>query len=220
MNHFRSFTFLILLIGCSFYSYWLSNKDYEWVVPYMEERTPAAVRESSDYKSLLEKPMRVFKRESVANSIEVKSKNGKHHVSFGQFATQGGKGPNLMCIEYPFVKLKLQGEGIAVGGKKPELFIVAPCKSHSKNTEMINDIEVPFEELYRQPAQDMQFSHKQQNFSSEIYLKNVFGNWPKQWQVESIQFLRDTNDIHSDTQEKISNEEILKERGEPLFIQL
>ncbi|MCC6137209.1 MAG: hypothetical protein IT287_01135 [Bdellovibrionaceae bacterium] len=220
MNHFRSFAFLVLLIGCSFYSYWLSNKDFEWVVPYMEERTPAAVRESPDYKSLIDKPLRVFKRDAIAGSIDVRSKDKKYHVSFGQFATKGNKGPNLMCIEYPFIKLKLQGEGVAVGGKKAELFVIVPCKTHAKNTDMVNDIEIPFEELYRKPAQDVQFTYQQQNYSSEIYLKNVFGNWPKQWQVESIHFLRDTNDIQSDANEKISNEEILKERGEPILIYL
>lgn len=220
MNHFRSFAFLILLIGCSLYSYWLSNKDFEWVVPYIEERTPAAVRESPDYKALIDKPLRVFKRDAIASSIDVKSKDGKFQVSFGQFATAGNKGPNLMCIEYPFIKLKLLGEGVSVGGQKAELFVIVPCKTKLKNTDMVQDIEIPFDELYRKPAQDVQFTYQQQNFSSEVYLKNVFGNFPKQWQLESIHFLRDTNDIQSDSNEKISNDEILKERGEPILINL
>lgn len=220
LNHFRSFTFLVLLIGCSLYSYWLSNKDFDWVVPYVDERAPAAVRESSEFKAMIGKPMRIFKREAIAESIEVKSKAGKYHVTFGQYATVGEKGPNWMCIEYPFIKLKLQGEGVAVGGKKAELFVVVPCKPHEKNTDMVTDIEVPFEELYRKPAQDVQFTFPQEKFSSEIYLRNVFGNWPKEWQLESIQFLRDTNDVWTDSQEQISNKEILKERGEPILIYL
>lgn len=220
VNHFRSFAFLILLIGCSFYSYWLSNKDFDWVVPYVDERAPAAVRDSSELKAIVGKPMRIFKRDAVAGSIEVKSKSGKYHVTFGQFATNGEKGPNWMCIEYPFIKLKLQGEGVAVGGKKADLFVVVPCKVHDKNPDMVSDIEVPFEELYRKPAQDVHFSHNQGNVSSEIYLRNVFGNWPKQWQLESIQFLRDTNDVWLDSPEQISNQEILKQRGEPVLIYL
>lgn len=220
MSHIRSFAFLILLIGCSFYSYWLSNKDFDWVVPYMNDRTPAAVRGSQDFKKFLDKPLRVFKRESVAESIALKAKNGKYHITFGQYATNGSKGPNLMCLEYPFIKLKLQGEGVSVGGKKAELYVVVPCKTHDQNTDMVTDIEIPFDVLYRKPAQDVQFTYPQQNFSSDIYLKNVFGNWPKQWQLESIHFLHDSSEVFGDSLEKISNDEILKNRGEPVMIYL
>lgn len=220
MNHFRSFAFLIGLIGCSFYSYWWTNRDFDWVVPYVDERAPAAVRESPDYKAIVGKPLRIFKREAVAESIDVQSHQGKHHISFGQFATTGNKGPNLMCIEYPFVKVSLQGEGMAVAGKQPKMFIVVPCKIDANNTDRVTDIEIPFEEIYRKPAQDVQFSYPQKQFSSEIYLRNVFGSWPQQWQVESIQFLRDTNDIDIEAPEQISNTEILKHRGEPLLINI
>lgn len=208
------------LIGCSFYSYWLNNRDFDWIVPYVDERAPAAVRDSEDYKVLMGKPLRIFKREAVAGSIDVQSHQGKHHITFGQFATTGSKGPNLMCIEYPFIKVSLQGEGMAVAGKQPQMFIIVPCKTDSKNTDMVTSIEIPFSEVYRNPAQDMQFSFPQKQSSSEIYLRNVFGSWPKQWQVESIQFLRDTNDINAEALEQISNTEILKNRGEPLLINI
>lgn len=220
VNHFRSFAFLMGLIGCSFYSYWLNNRDFDWVVPYLDERAPAAVRESSEYKVLVGKPLRIFKREAVAESIDVQSHEGKHHITFGQFATSGNKGPNLMCLEYPFIKLSFQGEGMAVAGKQPQMFIVVPCKTDAKNTDMIHKIEIPFSEIYRKPAQDMQFTFPQSKSNSEVYLRNVFGSWPKQWQVESIQFLRDTNDINAEAAEEISNTEIIKNRGEPLLINI
>jgi hypothetical protein len=186
----------------------------------MNDRTPAAVRDSQDFKELIDKPLRVFKRDAVAASITLKEKYGKYHITFGQYATNGSKGPNLMCLEYPFIKLKLQGEGVAVGGKKAELYVVVPCRTQNKNSDMVSDIEIPFDELYRKPAQDVQFTYPQQNFSSDIYLKNVFGNWPKQWQLESIHFLHDSSEVFGDSLEKISNDEILKNRGEPVMIHL
>jgi hypothetical protein len=218
VNHFRSLTFLVLLIGCSVYSYWLSNKDFEWVVPYTEERSPAAVRESADFKEIIDKPLRVFKREALASSIEIISKDGKHHFSIGHYAVQGNKGPNFMCLEYPFIKLRLQGEGIAVSGKKAELVIVAPCRTGAKNKDMISPIEIPFDEMYRKPAQDQQFQFQQEKFTTEVHLKNVFGNWPKQWQLESIHFLRDTNDLETESSEKIDQKEIFSKNQEPLLI--
>lgn len=221
MNHFRSFAFLGILVGCSLYSYWLSNRNFDWVVPYVDERAPAAIRDSQDFKAIVGKPLRVFKREAVADSIDIKSKDGKYQITFGQFATNGGtKGPNLMCIEYPFIKLKLQAEGSSVGGKKTEMFVVVPCRTHSQNTDLVESIELPFDEIYRKPAQDTQFSHPQGNRSSEIYLKNVFGSWPKQWQLDSIQFLRDTNDIDSNSPEQISKEEIFKKNRGPVLINI
>ncbi len=189
-------------------------------MPYLDERAPAAVRESADYKALIGKPLRIFKRDAVAESIDVQSHQGKHHISFGQFATDGTKGPNLMCIEYPFIKVALQGEGMAVAGKQPQMFIVVPCKTDARNSDMVSQIELPFAELYRKPAQEGQYSIPQNNSSAEIYLRNVFGTWPKQWQVESIQFLRDTNDIDAQAPEEISNSEILKNRGEPILINI
>lgn len=183
----------------------------------MEDRTPAAVRQSPEYSALINKPLRVFKREAVAESIHLKAKDGSYHVAFGQYAIDGAKGPNLMCIEYPFIKLKLEGEGVSVSGKKAEIFIVVPCKTNVKNTDMISDIEIPLEDLYRRPAQE---GHFQSNESTDIYLRNIFGSWPKEWQLESIQFLRDKNDIDINSEEQISNKEILKKRGEPLMMHL
>ncbi|MCB9073838.1 MAG: hypothetical protein H6623_09465 [Bdellovibrionaceae bacterium] len=219
MNHFRSFIFLALLIATSFYSYWLSNKDYEWVVPYMSERAPAAVRDSH-MSDLVDKPLRVFKREAVASSIDILNKDGQYKFTMGQFAVMGNKGANLMCIEYPFIKLSMQGEGVVVAGKKAKLFVIAPCRLQSRNQDVIRSIPIPFEQLYRQPAQDQDIEYTQDGMTGHAYLKDVNGNLPKQWQLESVQFLRDTNDYLMDSPESIGEREIFMKKGEPVLVRV
>lgn len=220
VNHFRSFAFLGLLLACALYSYWQTTKDFVWIVPYMEDRLPAAIRDSQNYKELIDKPLRVFKREAIASSISLKPEGHRFFVSFGHFPVQGSKGPNFLCFEYPFVKLKLRGEGMAVAGKQTQLLVVAPCRHQSERSDFISDIEIPFDDMFRRPAQDVQWVHEQGKFSSEIHLINVLSAWPEQWQLESIQFLRDKNDIHTDAETSISGDEIFKNRGGPLLIQL
>lgn len=98
--------------------------------------------------------------------------------------------------------------------RHPRCLSLLPAGVDSENAEKVVDIEIPFEDAYREPAQDRQFTRS--SFSSQVYLKNVFHSWPKAWQLESIQFLRDTNDIHQDSSEQISN--ILKKHGGPILI--
>jgi len=220
VNRMRSFAFLTLLLCCALYSYWQTTKDYVWIVPYMEERLPAAVRESQDYKQLVDRPLRAFKRDVVADSISLKP-DGKHFlVTFGHFSVAGSKGPNFLCFEYPFIKLQLRGVGMAIAGKQTRLEVVAPCRHQTETPELITDIEVPFADIYRRPAQDASWTHQQDQFESQISTKDVVGEWPQQWQLESIQFLKDTNDHFVDTDLTITSDEIFKKRGGPLLIQL
>ena len=216
MKHLKPFAFLLLLISCSLYSYWLSNRDFEWIVPYMNDRAPAAVRESKEFQEIIEKPMRVFKREAIVSSIALESHQGKHTVSLGQFPVQGSKGQNLVCLEYPYIRLRLAAEGASVGGRKTQVIVKAPCQMHQRNRDRVTDIPLPFSEIFRQPAQDLQFSWKELNIEIEVQVENVFGDWPKLWELESIEFYKDPandQDIYL-----LSKQEFLKMNGEPFFL--
>ena len=216
MNHFKSLSFLALLIVCSLYSYWLSNRDYEWIVPYMTDRAPAAVRESKEFQEVVEKPMRVFKREAVASSIIVDNKAGDEKLSFGQFPVTAAKGPNLICLEYPYMKLVWVAEGRAVSGKKTRLLINAPCKIHSRNRDRVSDIPLPFEEIYRRPAQDQKFLWQKSDMDLEIDAENVYGDWPRLWELESIEFYKDASGEGEAV--SLAKEEIVKSTGGPILI--
>lgn len=216
MKHIRSFIFLGLLVSCSLYSYWLSNRDYEWIVPYMTDRAPAAVRESKEFQEILDKPLRVFKRDVVASSIEVDQHGEKSKLSFGQFSVAASHGPNLVCLEYPYVRLSWVAEGRSVSGKKTRVWVKAPCKIHQKNSERVSDIPLPFEELYRRPAQDQSWPWQESGMDLQVDVENVFGEWPRLWELESIEFFKESDKLEDMI--TLSKQEIMEASGEPLLV--
>lgn len=216
MTNKRSVVFLALLLGCSLYSYWLSNKDYEWVIPQASNRSPAAVRDSDSVKKILEKPLRVYKQDMVLNSIGILDKNGKKYFNMGQFAVQGHAQANIVCLEYPFLKLKFLGEGQTVNGRKPSAVVSTLCAVHEKHQEDIKDVPLPFGDLQRLPAQDQRLDYSQVDFPVNVQFEDMYGNWPEFWQLESIEFLKD----NSPESEKIrfTNSDFLKKRRAPVLI--
>lgn len=207
----------MLLISCSLYSYWLSNRDYVWIVPYMADRAPAAVRESKEFQEVVEKPLRIFKREAVASSILIDSHKGKQKLSFGQFPVVANKGPNLICMEYPYLRLVWVAEGRAVSGKKTRLLVNAPCKIHPRNRDRVSDVPLPFDEVYRRPAQDQKFQWSDLGLNIEIDAENVYGDWPRLWELESIEFYKEPTGEGETV--SLSKAEIIKATGEPLLVQ-
>ncbi len=216
MHHIKSFVFLGLLIACSLYSYWLSNREYVWIVPYMADRAPAAVRDSKEFQEVIEKPMRVFKREAVASSLAIDNYKGQQKLSFGQFPVTAGNGPNLVCLEFPYVRLVWSAEGRAVSGNKPRLLILAPCRIHPRNRDRVSDIPLPFDEIYRRPAQAQSFQWDKLGLHLEIEVQHVHGDWPRLWELESIEFYKDPSgegEILS-----LAKEEFVKSTGAPILV--
>lgn len=216
MAHFKSFAFLVLLLSCSLYSYYLSNKDFQWIVPYMNDRSPAAVRDSIDFKNIIEKPMRVFKRENVASSIAIQKKDDKKFFAMGQFPVAGINGENLICLEYPIIKLKFSGEGMAVNGKKTQAWLTAPCKVSEKNQDYISEIPLPFGEMSRWSVQNQEVDYSQPNMPVKIKFDQVYTEWPVIWQLDSVEFYRDT----SEAGDKVifSHYDFLKKLGEVVLV--
>lgn len=217
MKYFKSLSFLVMLLGCAMYSYWLSNRNYEWVVPYMDQRAPAAVRESGKFEEVLDKPMRVFKRELVAASIDVRASDGQHGFSMGQFAVKSSGEDNLVCLEYPYMKLTFSGEGAALGGKKMQIVVSAPCNVDAKNKERISTIPLPFSELSRRPAQNQEFRLMDATSPADVRIENVFGDWPRLWQLENVEFFKDP-ELESEDRITISAEELRTQQGQPLYV--
>jgi hypothetical protein len=198
------------------YSYWLSNKDFVWIVPHMNERAPAAVRQSDSLQQVIEKPMRVFKKEVVAGSISISQKDGKKYFTMGQFPVPVGEGQNLICVEYPYIKLKFLGDGASVNGKQPTAWINAPCAVSEKNKDFISEIALPFSDLKRWPAQSQEVDFSQPGMPIKVKFEQVLGDWPRLWKLEHVEFHRD----QSDSPDRIifSNYDFMKRLGEPVFV--
>lgn len=182
----------------------------------MADRAPAAVRESKEFQDVVEKPMRVFKREAVAASLAIDNYKGQQKLSFGQFPVTASKGPNLICLEYPYLRLVWVAEGRAVSGKKTRLLVRAPCRIHPLNRDRVSDIPLPFDELYRRPAQDQTFQWHKLDLNLEVDAENVYGDWPRLWELESIEFYKDPSgegEVLS-----LAKEEFVKSTGGPILI--
>ena len=217
----KSLIFLILLLCCSTYSYWLSGKDYEWIVPHISDRSPAAVRTSDNFKEIIEKPLRVYKRESVIDSIQVSYKNGKSFFSMGQFSVpttnQQTNQANLVCLEYPVLRLKFLGEGTTVNGRKPSAVINTVCAIQDKNHDDVKQVPLPFSDLQRLPAQNQRLDYSQPNFPVQIEFEDIQGDWPTLWHLESVEFLKDSSPEAGKV--IFSNNDILQKLAEPISVQ-
>ena len=217
MNYLKSLSFLGLLLAFSMYSYWLTNRDYKWIVPFFNERAPAAVRESKDFEQFVERPMRVFKRELVASSVMIQTHEGQHSLSMGQFPVTTAKKENLICLEYPYMRVTFSAEVAALGGRKTQVIVAAPCKVNQKNPEMISNIPLPFGDLSRRPAQNQEFRLLDPVTPVDVRIENVFGDWPTLWHLENIEFFRDAN--HESAERiTISSDDLRAQLGEPVSV--
>jgi hypothetical protein len=216
MAHGKSFVFLVLLLSCSFYSYWLSSKDYEWVVPHVNDRTPASIRGSVDFQNILEKPMRVYKRETVVSSISIGNSEGQSFFSMGQFPVNSNEGTNLVCLEYPYLKLKFVGEGASVNGEKAVAWLSAPCKIDGKNQDFLSNVPLPFGDLERLPAQNQEMAYSMLDIPVRVQFDQIYGSWPILWHLDAVEFYK----VDSDSGDKIvlDNYEFLQKLGEPIFV--
>lgn len=217
MTHLKSFSFLILLLSFSLYSYWYSNKDYVWIVPYMNDRTPAAVKESSLWKDLVEKPMRVFKRDSAAYSIRIReNKTKKLVLTMGQFPVNGSKGINLLCLEYPMIRLKFIADGMSVNGQKPTTTVLSGCRLSSQSSDYISDIPLPFHETDRFPADTRTADYGDDGSQVQLQFENIVGDWPREWVLDSIEFYKDEAPLNESV--RITQSEILQKLGSPIVV--
>jgi len=220
MKLFKSLSFLALLLGCALYSYWLTNKDYQWIVPYLDERQPAAVRDNQDLGDVVEKPMRVFKRDMVASSIVIRTHEGQQSFSMGQFAVKSPQtgNENLVCLEYPYLQLVFSGEGATLGGRKTEVVVTAPCKMDANSKDYLANVPLPFGDLERRPAEDQEFQLSDPDATSNVKVQNVIsGNWPSKWQLERVEFHKDASYQLND-KIILTSEELRQQLGEPFFV--
>ena len=182
----------------------------------MHDRTPAAVKESEIFKQIIEKPMRVFKREAVAKSIKIRSNNHFTYFAMGQFSVDSSEGKNLICIEYPYVRLKFLAAGISVGGKKNTAWVSGPCSIDKSKSDYITSIPLPFDQRSRWPAQDQDAKYSPKGNNTEVKFESILGDWPELWHLEQVEFMSAPGD--SSDAIVLSKSELLRALGRGIFI--
>ncbi len=197
------------------YSYWWSTAVYQWIVPTMPARVPAAIRDSNDFADVLDRPMRVFRREMVAASVELRIHQEQKFLRMGHFAVGPAAQPNLVCLEYPYVQLKFLGEGASVSGKKTELTVAAPCRVNPDDREYLSDVPLPLSEIYRRPAQNQHFRVESSPMGVDMKIENAAGLWPTSWHLDRILFTREP---FGEGDVVIPRQELMDRLGEPVIL--
>lgn len=216
MVNFRSISFLFLLVGLASYSYWFSQNDEVWIVPHVSDRTPAAVKDTEEFKKLIETPIKVFKREAATKTIKIGKKESYTYFAMKQFAVDSKKGKNLICIEYPYLRLKFLAEGISVGDQKPVAWVSAPCMIDQSQQTELTYIPLPFGKLERLPAEDHEREFQPNGVKVNLKFEAIINDWPSLWQLQQIEFMREPgSDFDSLI---IGNEEIIKALGHPVLV--
>jgi hypothetical protein len=201
------------------FGFWISISAWDGMI-YVSDlklkglngRFPAAIRKDLDFSRLNGAELMSASQKRLLTAARVITTQKNVGIEFGQFIIRSSDGQRqLACDFYDRVRVRLQAEGVAVSGERPEIEINAPCAT-SSDLALTEPIWIPAEEIMSGEAADGDAKFgSDDNSSSEsvratleqtlFRFKNMARHWPKRWAVTEVTLYRESEpgrEIHVD----------------------
>ncbi len=168
------------------------SNQYTYLVPKIDERVPASVRESLSALELPSEPMRVPIPEQFWSHVWVDQVDGQFEYQFSQFAAQDSMGrDNLACLVYDRVRIEFIAEGQAVSGEKPRLVVESPCRIQGGDVLRMNAVRIPASELQESPLTGEPIEIEGNDALFEVI--GAADEWPRYWLLKKVDFFQSAN---------------------------
>lgn len=163
-------------------------------------RVPAAIRKDLDFSRLNGAELMSASQKRLFTAARVITTQKNVGIEFGQFIIRSNDGQRqLACDFYDRVRVKLQADGMAVSGERPEIEINAPCAT-STDLALTEPIWIPTEEIMSGNAADGEAKFASLERSS-FRFRNMSHHWPRRWAVTEVTLYRESEpgqEVHVD----------------------
>lgn len=210
-----AFTFLLFAV----FGFWISISAWDGMI-YVSDlklkglngRVPAAIPKDLDFSRLNGAELMSASQKRLLTAARVITTQKNIGIEFGQFIIRSTDGQRqLACDFYDRVRVRLQADGIAVSGERPEIEINAPCAT-STDLALTEPIWIPTEEIMSGEAVDgeAKFNSNDESVSQSIRatleqtsfrFKNMTHHWPRRWAVTEVTLYRESEpgkEVHVD----------------------
>ncbi len=158
-------------------------------------RVPAAIRKDLDFSRLNGAELMSASQKRLFTAARVITTQKNVGIEFGQFIIRSNDGQRqLACDFYDRVRVKLQADGMAVSGERPEIEINAPCAT-STDLARTEPIWIPTEEIMSGNAADGEATFASVERSS-FRFRNMSHHWPRRWAVTEVTLYRESEPGH------------------------
>lgn len=173
-------------------SFWMSVSSWDGMI-YVSDlklkggtgRVPAAIPKNLDFSRLNGAELMTASRRRLFSAARIVTSEHRMGIEFGQFIIRSNDGlRQLSCDFYDQVKVRLQAEGIAVSGERPQVEIVAPCTT-STDLALTNPIWIPTQEILASRVKDGKALYSTAKNSTFLF-SNMPRYWPTRWSVTEV----------------------------------
>ncbi len=159
-----------------------------------EERSPAAVRQSSSYLAVNGQAVGASVHAQLIADAELVKRDGSVGVYLGNPLLKTHSGNEFACRVkdreglYDRVEMTFMGVGVSTSGDTPEMIVEAPCESQEDATR-IAPIWIPVKQILSSQAQDADFK-TDEDHPVNIRVRNITDSWPPQWVLSRVKMYR------------------------------
>ena len=188
-----AFTFVFAAFG-----WWMSWRSKEFPDRYVDNsfsgsRDPAAIRKSYDFSELDGIALSQASKQRLIAGARILKEQTEVGVELGHFVMRGQGGQKTFaCNKYSKVRLGFDGDGMAIGGDKPQMEVEGACEI-SADINRISPLWIPVAKIMGEPVAEGEFDFRDQH-PIKIRFSNVSDQWPMAWVLKSIKLVSDAGE--------------------------
>lgn len=159
-----------------------------------EERSPAAVRNTSDYSEVSYRNLGAAPEVQLIAEAEVEMREGSAGIYLGNPLFRTTRGNEFGCRVkereglYDRVELHFIGSGISTSGDTAEMIVEAPCESVDL-AWALQPVWIPIQQIVSGPAKDMDLAVDGEH-PVNVRLRHMPDEWPPQWVLTKVKLYR------------------------------
>ncbi len=189
---FQSNTIIGVAITAMCVGFCISLFSWDGLVYYFEKETPrlpANIKKTFSLSKLKNRhSLKNNKENFLENSILLKK--SKHALlEVGNFSLSKKNSFPSACNQYDTILITYSAFGMMNSHSTPELTIQTPC-SPSQDGRLMSSVIIPTYEITQLDIKNKQLTL---NDEQTIYFKFVYDEWPREWELNKIQFINSTN---------------------------
>jgi hypothetical protein len=151
-------------------------------------RDPAAIRRVYDFSDLQGSALDSASKQRLISGALVVTDNSNIGIGLGHFVLRGQDGQKAFaCQTYSKVVLTFEGDGMMVGGEKPQMEVEGACDV-SADINSIAPLWIPVAKILGEAVADGEFDFREGK-PVKIRFANVSDQWPTTWVLKSVRLV-------------------------------
>lgn len=156
-----------------------------------EDRSPAAVKNLSDYYPVSNKFLRKPISEQLFGNVAFVNRESELGVQVGNFLTTDADGNRRFACQaansggmFDRVELSFVGVGVSDNGNIPKMTVNSNCAAEDDLT-VLSPIWIPMGDIYQAEPKTQEL-HFPEFGSTAVHFENLASSWPEKWSLVKV----------------------------------